>query len=163
MSFYVNSWSSCMRSCLLLETWKMRLWSKRLLLCFRDMPAIMGTEHIPYCVRSLLLLVKAYTYIVLIKLVLQIVWVISIHLKWAPTVQQFLKAASFSWTKFTNNLKTPQSFVQNKMWNVRLVVTVSATWILGWAEITSLMDSEPALLFLIHIKCSHKPVSCCQS
>lgn len=37
------------------------------------------------------------THIILIKLILQIVWIISACFCWAPTLQPFLKAASFSW------------------------------------------------------------------
>ena len=40
---------------------------------------------------------------------------------------------------------------------------VSGTLSLGWAEIATLMGSDTALLFLIHVKCSCKYVSCCQS
>lgn len=40
---------------------------------------------------------------------------------------------------------------------------VSGTLSLGWAEITALMGSGPVLLFLIHMKCSRKSLSCCQS
>lgn len=35
---------------------------------------------------------------------------------------------------------------------------VSGTLSLGWAEITTLMGSDPVLLFSIHIKCSRKYV-----
>lgn len=42
---------------------------------------------------------------------------------------------------------------------MRLAVPVSATWALGWAEITTLMDSEPALLFLIHTINVHTSLS----